>query len=122
MPLETIQLSTVYVNDQEAALDYYTEKLGLEKQMDESFGGGQRFLVVAPPGESTGLVLHPRGEQGQPGGFTGIVFGSSDVEGTHSALAERGVEFTQPPERQEWGATMGMFKDPDGNVFVLHER
>lgn len=70
MPLETLQLTTVYVSDQDSALTYYTEKLGFEKQMDESFGEGQRFLVVGLPNEKTGLVLNPGGEQGQPGGFT----------------------------------------------------
>jgi uncharacterized glyoxalase superfamily protein PhnB len=35
---------------------------------------------------------------------------------------ERGVEFTEEPKRQEWGAVMGQFQDPCGNVFALHER
>jgi lactoylglutathione lyase len=124
MAIESIQLTTIFVRDQDAALEFWEQRLGLEKRMDEAFGPGMRFLVVAPPVGPTGLVLQKAqpGEEGRVGGFTGIVFGTSDVEATHAELSGRGVSFTEEPKRQPWGATQALFVDPDGNVFVLHER
>lgn len=49
------------------------------------------------------------------------MFGAGDVTATAEELAGAGVTFVMPPARQEWGASMGLFADPDGNVFVLHD-
>ncbi len=123
MALETIQLTTVYVHDQDAALDFYVHKLGMEKRMDNVFGPGIRFLVVAPKGSAAGIVLQAGQQNGRPvGGSTGIVFGSSDVEGTYQELQSRGVTFTEKPAVQAWGAAQALFTDPDGNIFVLHSK
>src|SRR5258708_33356445 len=84
MALETIQMTTVYVQDQDAALNFYVNKLGMEKRMDNVFGPGIRFLVVAPKESATGIVLQAGQQNNMPvGGFTGLVFGSSDIEGTY---------------------------------------
>lgn len=121
MALETIRLITVHVNDQDAALDFYTNKLGMEKRMDTVFGPGIRFLVVAPKESPTGIVLQASQQNNRPaGGFTGIVFGSSDVEGSYQELNSRGVSFTEKPVKQEWGGVQAIFTDLDGNAFVLH--
>jgi predicted enzyme related to lactoylglutathione lyase len=123
MPLDSIQIVTVWVNDLTHSLHFYTHLLGLEKRVDQEFGEGDRWVTVAPRGESTEITLRPAGEHGEPGRFTGIVFGSSDPETTAERLKRNGVEFTREPERQEWGAPRergAEFRDPDGNVFVLH--
>ena len=121
MALENIRLTTVYVNDQDAALDFYVSKMGLEKRMDTHFGPGIRFLVVAPRESVSGIVLQAGQQNNRPvGGFTGIVFGSSDVEGTYRELQARGVSFTEKPAAQEWGGMQALFSDQDGNIFVLH--
>ena len=123
MALETIQLTTIYVHDQDAALDFYVNKLGMEKRMDNVFGPGIRFLVVAPRGSEAGIVLQAGQQNNRPvGGFTGIVFGSNDVEGTYQELHARGVTFTEKPTTQQWGAVQAQFTDPDGNGFVLHSK
>jgi catechol 2,3-dioxygenase-like lactoylglutathione lyase family enzyme len=119
MSLSSVQIVTVWVRDRNDALDFYTGKLGLEVGMDETFGEGQRFLTVATPGGGTQIAL-TEGDGSRVGGMTGIVFGSTNPAATHAELTARGVEFTEPPTEQEWGALMGMFADPDGNVFVLH--
>jgi predicted enzyme related to lactoylglutathione lyase len=123
MALETVRLTTVYVTDQDAALDFYVNKLGMEKSMDNNFGPGIRFLVVSPKGSATGIVLQASAQNNRPvGGFTGIVFSSSDVEGTYQELHSRGVSFTEKPTAQEWGGMQALFTDQDGNIFVLHSK
>ena len=113
----------MYVHDQDAALDFYVNKLGMEKRIDQEFAPGARFLVVAPRGSITGIVLQAGRQNNMPvGGFTGLVFGSSDVEGTYQELHSHGVNFTEKPTTQPWGAVQAQFTDPDGNGFVLHSK
>jgi predicted enzyme related to lactoylglutathione lyase len=52
------------------------------------------------------------------GGFMNVTFMADDVEATARELMERGVEFVQPPKKADWG-TSAIFKDVDGNQFVL---
>ena len=121
MPLESVQVISVTVRDRDAALDFYVNKLGLEKRMDETFGDGQRFITVGAPGDET-MIAFQQGEESEVGGKTGYIFGASDVEGTAAELKERGVRFTDEPTQQEWGGVMGTFEDLDGNQWVLHSR
>ncbi|HEX4207631.1 MAG TPA: VOC family protein [Ktedonobacteraceae bacterium] len=119
MAIETIEMATVTVNDQDAALDFYVNKAGFEKRIDNAFGP-MRFLVVAPKGSRTGIVLQSAQANRKPtGGSTGIVLGSSDVEGTYQEMSGRGVIFTQAPVKQPWGAMEAVFSDPDGNTYSL---
>ena len=55
------------------------------------------------------------------GAFTGISFEADSVEKTYDELVQRGVEFIQPPKKERWGAT-AIFKDADGNQFVISSR
>jgi catechol 2,3-dioxygenase-like lactoylglutathione lyase family enzyme len=121
MSLSSVQIVTVWVRDRDQALDFYVNKLGLKVGMDETFGEGQRFVTVAAPGGDTQIALSD-GDDSRVGAMTGIVFGSKDPAATYEELSGRGVEFTDPPTEQEWGALMGQFKDPDGNVFVVHSQ
>lgn len=126
MQLDTIP---VYVRDQDAALAWYTGKLGFEAVRDQPMGPGQRWLEVAPPGSEVRLVLY-RATEDQPGvaslreaearigTFTGYVFSTDDVERDHRDLTAQGVTFTMAPDRQPWG-TFAVFTDPDGNGFGL---
>lgn len=126
MAIDTIQLASVFVSDQDRALDFYVGRLGMEKRIDGTEEeAGRRFLVVAPPGSPLGLAL-VKGDAGdgtadRVGGFSGIVLGADDVESTHAALTERGVQFLEPPSKQEWGAVQALLVDPDENILVLHE-
>ena len=74
MALETVQSVTVWVSDLERALEFYVDSLGLQKRMDEEFGGGQRFVTVGAEGDTMQIVLSPR-EVGRVGEFTGLIFG-----------------------------------------------
>ncbi len=111
---------TVYVNDQETALDFYTNVLRLEKRTDAPFGEG-RWIVVGIPGSKININLikgYGGWEPERVGKSTGILLGADDVRATIEELRGRGVRITMEPETYEWG-TNAMIEDPDGNSFVL---
>ena len=110
----------IYVGDQERAVDFYVNKLGFNKLRDEPNGPDARWIEVSPPGAESVLVLYtPPGFEDRIGTFANIVFDCDDIDATYEQITSRGVEFSQPPEAQPWGMKMGLFKDADGNEFVL---
>ena len=115
-----IQTISVQVSDQDRALDFYINQLGLEKTSDQPMDENARWIVVAPPGAQTGIVLSTGYGPGQPqpGGFTGFVLASDDLEATYETLTERGVKFTEPPRVEPWGK-WAQFVDPAGNEFGI---
>jgi predicted enzyme related to lactoylglutathione lyase len=108
----------ICVGDQERALRFYTEKLGFELKTDQSMGA-QRWIELTIPGAETGVVLFtPQGQENRIGTFVNTSLACDDVDATYEELRSRGVEFTTPPTQQFWGK-FAIFKDPDGNTFVL---
>ena len=108
------------VSDQDAALAFYTEKLGFEVRGDSAFGenGEYRWLEVAPPGSTARLALNPP-MGAQPGGG-GIGIETTDVLGEHARLSAIGGVDVDPEPMQTPGAPlMFMLRDPDGNVVVV---
>ena len=83
----------VPVSDQDRALALYVERLGFEKRVDFSYGGGIRWIEVAPPGAANSIALVPSGEGAAPGGDAAhCAFATDDIEADHAALRERGVD------------------------------
>jgi catechol 2,3-dioxygenase-like lactoylglutathione lyase family enzyme len=113
--IATITTVGVPVTDQERALAFYTETLGLKKQLDvplPQFGG--RWITVAPPGSVTTIALVPA-HDGVPAGVeTGIRLASPDAAAAHQQLQDRGVDVG---ELLRWHGVPPMFAfhDPDGN-------
>ncbi|HEY4096863.1 MAG TPA: VOC family protein [Baekduia sp.] len=109
------------VADQDAAIAFYTEKLGYEVRSDSKFGenNDMRWVEVAPPGSTARLALNPPMAD-QPGGG-GIGVETSDVLGEHARLtAIGGIDLDQPMSAP--GAPlMFMLRDPDGNTVVVVE-
>lgn len=126
----------LWVHDQEIALKFWTEKVGMEVREDVSFPeemGDFRWLTVGPPGQDdVSIVL-----MAVPGppvmdedtrkqvldltakGFAGTVFLiSDDVRAEYETLSARGVEFTEPPNEMPYGIDSG-FRDPSGNSVRL---
>ncbi|MBX7101352.1 MAG: VOC family protein [Myxococcaceae bacterium] len=117
--LKRIKFVSVPVRDQDKALAFWTKQVGFQVATDRPMGGGQRWIELRIPGGQTGLALFtPPGHEARVGTFQGLSFTVDDVEATYETLRERGVEFTQPPKKEPWGAS-AIFKDPDGNTFVL---
>jgi predicted enzyme related to lactoylglutathione lyase len=114
--VSNIGVAMFTVADQDAALAYYTEKLGWEVRSDMSFGenGENRWLEVAPPGSTARLALNPP-MQGEPGG-SAIGVESPDVRGEHERLsAVDGVTIATPPMDMGGAPLMFSIADPDGN-------
>ena len=120
--IKAIKFASVPVRDQDAALAFYTEKLGFSVVTDQPFGGGQRWIELRIPGADTRVVLFtPDGHQDRIGTMSNVTFMADDVEQTYDDLSRRGVEFTSAPQKMPWG-TFATFKDVDGNTFVLSSK
>ena len=106
-------------SDQDRALKFYTEQLGFEISTDQVFDGKQRWIELRIANSSTRVVLFtPEGHQDRIGTFFNGAFACDDVPATYRQLKSRGVVFSSEPQKQPWGE-FAIFKDPDGNRFVL---
>jgi catechol 2,3-dioxygenase-like lactoylglutathione lyase family enzyme len=121
----------VWVHDQEEALAFYTEKLGMELREDVTVPelGNFRWLSVGLPGQDD-IALTLMAVPGPPvldeetrdmlktlvakGAAGGLFFAADDVRATFEELTARGVEFVQEPTEQPYGVDAG-FRDPSGN-------
>jgi predicted enzyme related to lactoylglutathione lyase len=113
-----LKFASIPCRDQDAALKFWTEKVGFRVVTDQPMGD-QRWIELALPNAPTGIVLFtPEGHEDRIGGFFNGSFACDDVEATYRQLLERGVEFRDPPAKQPWG-TYAVFKDPEGNQFVM---
>jgi predicted enzyme related to lactoylglutathione lyase len=122
-----IKLTSVYVDDQDKALRFYTEVLGFAKKADFS-NGPYRWLTVASPEEPNGTELqlarndNPAAkayqqalfQQGQPA----AMFFTDDVKGDYERIKARGAEFTVPPT-DVTASTIAMLKDTCGNLVQI---
>jgi catechol 2,3-dioxygenase-like lactoylglutathione lyase family enzyme len=124
-----IKISTaqLWVHDQDEALGFYTEKLGMEVRVDATFPemGNFRWLTVSPPGqEEIAIVLmaipgEPVMDAETQKDFAGTVFlTTDDIYADVEALKKRGLEFIEEPEERPYGIDSG-FRDPSGNNFRL---
>jgi len=119
--IKAVKFVSVPVSDQDRAVAFYTESLGFKVATDQPLGN-QRWIELRISGADTRLVLFtPPGQEDRIGTFSNIVFVSDDVQATFETLSARGVEFTQEPKTEGWG-TSAIFKDPDGNAFVLSSK
>ena len=110
------------VSDQDAALAFYTSKLGWEVRGDNAFGeqGEHRWLEVAPPGSAARLALNPP-MGGQPGG-SAIGVETDDVLGEHARLtAVGGIDLDPEPMRMPGAPLMFSLRDPDANHIWIVE-
>ncbi len=120
--VNNIGVTMFTVADQDAALAFYTEKLGFEVRGDDRFGehGEMRWLEVAPPGSTARLALNPP-MQGEPGG-SAIGVETTDLAAEHERLkAIGGVDVDDQLMPTMPGApSMFSLRDPDGNhVWVV---
>ena len=127
---------SVWVHDQDEALVFYTEKLGLEVREDVTVPemGNFRWLTVGLPGQSDialALMAIPpvfeKETQDQlralmaKGVVSGLFFSTDDCQASYEELKSRGVEFRQEPTEQPYGIDAS-FRDPSGNEIRMAER
>jgi lactoylglutathione lyase len=120
--VSNIGVAMFTVADQDAALAFYTEKLGFEVRADMRFGeqGEMRWLEVAPPGSAARLALNPPMFD-EPGGSS-IGVETPDVLGEHARLRAIGdVDVDPEPGNTPGAPLMFMLRDPDGNHIVVVE-
>ena len=129
--LKRLTNAQVWVHDQDEALAFYTEKLGLELREDVTVPemGNFRWLTVGVPGQDD-VALTLMAVPGPPvfdaetrdqiislmakGAAAGLFFATDDCRATYEELKSRGVEFQQEPTEQPYGIDAG-FRDPSGN-------
>jgi len=132
--IQKLSHTTIYVLDQDAARDFYVNKLGFEVRMDQSMDNGFRWLTVSPKGQpdlqlilmkvdgpnikpEVAAVLKGLVEQGR---INGGVLQTDDTRATYEDLKAKGVEFLSPPVDRFYGVECVM-KDNSGNWFSLNQ-
>lgn len=114
-----IKFASIPVADQDRALEFYTQKLGFRIMTDAPFSDDQRWIELGIPNAETRLVLFtPDEHRDRIGTFSNIAFWTDNVRRTYEELKSKGVEFQGEPEEADWGSS-AIFKDSEGNVFVL---
>jgi catechol 2,3-dioxygenase-like lactoylglutathione lyase family enzyme len=134
--IQKMSHATVYVTNQQEALEFYRDKLGFEVRTDATMDGGFRWLTVGPKSQpdfeivlmepSVGFMFDEESasklrslvENGKLGAG---VFETNDCHATYEELKSRGVEFKSPPAERPYGIE-ALFKDNSGNWFSLTER
>ena len=122
-----IYVTSVLVDDQKKALDFYTKTLGFEKKRDIPLGDASWLTVVSPDQpDGTELLLEPSGHPAA-GPFKGALvedgipatsFAVDDVQAEFDRLRSKGVRFTQEPTEMG-GVTMAVFDDTCGNLIQI---
>jgi uncharacterized glyoxalase superfamily protein PhnB len=126
--IDSLRISQIYVLDQDKALDFYVNTLGLEKNTDEDLGF-MRFLTVSVPGDKDRQILLEKPAppimdektadqvrdlltKGRTGG--NLFFTTKDAKKAYEDLRKKGVEFSQELTEQPYGTDFGL-RDPFGN-------
>jgi predicted enzyme related to lactoylglutathione lyase len=122
--VEGVSKVVIEVDDQDRALQFWTDAMGFELVRD-STDGEERWLEVRTPDRGLILVLHRR--DGDPPSApdalptSNVFFYCNDLARTYGELHSRGVAFAQPPVEQSFG-WWSMFQDHEGNRFALRSR
>jgi predicted enzyme related to lactoylglutathione lyase len=116
-----IEKITLYVNSQDEAKAFWTEKMGFDVTFEQQMGPGMTWIEVSPKNAQTALVLYPKQlmQQQNPDmvAHPSVIFSSENIEGFHSQISANGVGVS-PMQAMPWGK-MFNFKDPDGNQYMV---
>jgi catechol 2,3-dioxygenase-like lactoylglutathione lyase family enzyme len=121
--ISRVGLVCIPIVDQDRALEFYVDKLGLEKRADVPFGNGYRWIEVAPADATTTIAIAPPPE-GTPAGNaqTGIALFTDDIESDHADLKARGVDVDDEISRMgDPVPPMFWLRDPEGNTLMVVE-
>jgi predicted enzyme related to lactoylglutathione lyase len=120
--ISNVSKVVVPVEDQQAALQFWTTTMGFTAVRDDTYGD-ERWIEVQPPLQDLVLVLSPRGDEPRrtvPDSLphSDLFFNCADIEQTHAELSRRGVSFPLPPSRQHFG-WWALFEDNEGTRYAL---
>lgn len=123
--------NSIFVENQEEAIQFYTNVLGFEKKIDEPVGEGFRWLTLVSPDQPDGaqLVLEPNGnpiasdyqQRLFEANIPITMFGVDNVQQTYDSLSQKGVHFTVEPTTMG-SAKMAIFNDTCGNLIQIVEQ
>ena len=131
--IQRMSFGSIFVRDQDVAIDFYVNKLGFELTRDQTLPHGFRWVTVRPKGQAELQLILFKPTAGKQlteddvarinelmgkGAFGAGVFETADCQRTYDELKERGVEFASPPQEQFYGVE-AVLKDPFGNWFSL---
>ena len=122
-----LNLTSLLVRDYDEAIEFYTRRLGFELREDTDLGAGKRWVVVAPPGGGSGLLLARAVSErqleavgDQSGGRVFLFLETDDFQRDHAAYVEIGIHFVETPRREFYGK-VAVFEDLYGNRWDLIE-
>ncbi|MEO0563307.1 MAG: VOC family protein [Chloroflexota bacterium] len=116
-----IEVTTVFVQDQDDAITFYRDVLGMQVKIDTMMGEHFRWIEVMPEGAQTSIALLAPFNGESVGVNTGMIFDTADVKAVYDSWKDK-VNFVQAPETQPWGGVQARFADPDGNVFGIAQK
>jgi 4-hydroxyphenylpyruvate dioxygenase-like putative hemolysin len=125
--IKDVPLTGILVKDQEAALDFYTNMLGLEKIQDEPYGEGARWITVSPAEMRIRIVLkkaekeHEKAMVGRSDGAPILTLSTDDIYAAYERLRERGVRFLGEPYRYPWGIGALLLDQDDSPILLQQE-
>lgn len=120
MHITDIRTVAVPVTDQDRALAFYRDGLGLETRIDMAYGDDQRWLEVVPSGATTSIALVRAGDTAPAGIDTGIRLTTEDAVADHETLRARGIDVDA--EILEYPVPMFTLRDPDRNTLYVVQR
>ena len=125
MALSHIGAFALVVPDYDAAIAFYCDTLRFDLVQDTDLGGGKRWVLVAPKGAQTQILLAKASAPdqhaaigNQTGGRVGFFLHSTDFHADHAAMLAAGVQFEETPRSEPYG-TVAVFRDPFGNRWDL---
>lgn len=123
MMITGIASTSIFVKDQQESLNFWVDKIGFEVICDLQLESNFRWIEIAPRSSNSSINLYPKSliskKDLKP--MPVIVFSTNDIQSTFDNLRARGVTFSRNPLKSILGIH-AMFKDVDGNEFLILEK
>ncbi|AZT85741.1 glyoxalase [Marinobacter sp. NP-4(2019)] len=118
--LKFVKFAELPVMDQDRALRFYTEKIGLKVAQDAPYMGEWRWIELEIPGAETRIMFTKRQDEGNED-TPRLVLIADSVDAMYQELNKKGVHFTKPPTTAPWNPseTFAQFRDSEGNGIVI---
>jgi lactoylglutathione lyase len=115
-----VKFKELPVAQQERALRFYTEQLGLRVAVDRPYEEGTRWIELELPGAQTRILFVPRADE-LPADTPSLVLLTADVQASYDVLRAKGVVFTQAPTTASWNSQelFALFRDSEGNLVLI---
>ncbi len=114
-----VKFAELPVVDQDRAIRFYTEKLGLSVAVDSPYSPDWRWLELEIPGAATKILVTRR--EGAARSEPTIILVAADVQAAYEMLKGKGIEFMQAPTKAPWSAdeTYALFRDSENNIVMI---